>query len=221
MPIEENLLQLGAQNALLRDCASSTLETIARRGSLCSCPAGAKVLGEGDTAAYAFLPLQGRFQVSKTAATGRRQVFCTMEPGFCGNLCMFFMTERSLADIHATEPSRLVMIPVQEAIDLTLADPVVGREAWSSLARCLGHLAGMVENLSFHKVSERVARDLLGVAEADGTTIRCTQAELAAQVGTTREVVARCLAEFQESGAIRLGRGRIVVLSRDRLLPQA
>ncbi len=76
---------------------------------------------------------------------------------------------------------------------------------------------GMVENLSFHKVGERVVIALLEGTNRGGNTVRCTQAELAAEVGTTREVVARCLAELQETGAIRLGRGRITVLERSRL----
>jgi len=47
--------------------------------------------------------------------------------------------------------------------------------------------------------------------------VRLTQADLAAEVGTTREVVARCLAGFQLDGLIRLGRARITVLDRDGL----
>ncbi len=75
----------------------------------------------------------------------------------------------------------------------------------------------MVENLSFHKVAERVALALLDGTCVESTIVRRTQAELAAEVGTTREVVARCLAELQDAGAIKLGRGRITVLNREHL----
>ena len=152
MPIEEDLLQLGAQNTLLHNCAPATLEAINQHGTLCTCPAGAMVLGEGEAAGCAFLPLQGKLQVSKTAASGRRQVFCAPGACGCGDLCMFFMTERSLADIHTTEPSRFVMLPLQDTIDLTLVDPVFHSEAWSSVKHCLAHLTGMVEDLSFQGV---------------------------------------------------------------------
>jgi CRP/FNR family transcriptional regulator len=89
------------------------------------------------------------------------------------------------------------------------------------VVNCLSHFVSMVENLSFHKVSERVALALVEGTANDGTVVRRTQAELAAEVGTTREVVARCLADFQEAGMIRLGRGRITVLNRDQLLAVA
>ncbi len=81
----------------------------------------------------------------------------------------------------------------------------------------MAHLSRMVAQLSFNTVGERVARALVESTERDGDQIRLTQAELAAQVGTTREVVARCLGEFQVEGWIRLGRARTIVLDRDAL----
>jgi CRP/FNR family transcriptional regulator len=81
----------------------------------------------------------------------------------------------------------------------------------------MAHLGGLVEHLSFRKVGQRVALALLENTTQDGDMVRLTQAGLAAEVGTTREVVARCLAGLQRAGAIRLGRGRITVLHRDQV----
>jgi len=44
-----------------------------------------------------------------------------------------------------------------------------------------------------------------------------TQRDMAAQLGTAREVVARCLARFQDEGWIRVGRGVIEVLDAEAL----
>jgi len=74
-----------------------------------------------------------------------------------------------------------------------------------------------VESLSFHTVARRVALTLLRSTEKDGDLVRITQSELAAEVGTTREVVARCLAGLRRAGAVKLGRARITVLSREKL----
>ncbi len=81
----------------------------------------------------------------------------------------------------------------------------------------MAHLSGLVTQLSFNKVAERVVLALLDNTEKDGDLVRLTQADLAAEVGTTREVVARCLAGLQADGLIRLGRARITVLSREGL----
>ena len=85
----------------------------------------------------------------------------------------------------------------------------------------MAHLSEMVTHLSFNTVPERVAFALVSDTQADGDWVRLTQTELAAKVGSTREVVARCLAVYQVDGMIRLGRGRIKVLDRERLSAQS
>ncbi|MBC7317018.1 MAG: winged helix-turn-helix domain-containing protein, partial [Chloroflexi bacterium] len=46
---------------------------------------------------------------------------------------------------------------------------------------------------------------------------RMTQREMAAHLGTVREVVARALAQFERQGWIRLGRGVIEILDAEAL----
>lgn len=217
MQFDDDLLQVGVQNAVLRNCASETRAALFQAGTVRSYEAGDRVWGESEPGGMAIFPLKGKLQLSKTASNGRRQVFCYMEPGGCSNVCLFLMADSSMADIFATESCQALLVGRQQVLDLTVTDPVLNREAWQSAMGCLGHFVNMVENLSFHKVSERVALALLDATAHNGATVRRTQAELAAEVGTTREVVARCLADLQDNGAIRLGRGRIVVLNRERL----
>jgi CRP/FNR family transcriptional regulator len=47
---------------------------------------------------------------------------------------------------------------------------------------------------------------------------RLTQDDLAARVGTVREVVARSLKELENIGAIEVQRGRIKILDRKKLI---
>jgi CRP/FNR family transcriptional regulator, anaerobic regulatory protein len=217
MQIEDELLLVGSQNAALRNCAPETRAALFQRGTLYSYEVGDKVWGDGEPAGVGFFPLKGKFQLSKTASNGRRQVLCYPEPAGCTSVCLFLMAERSLADIYAIDPSQALIVPAADMTELSAHDMALSREAWKTMGACLSHFVSMVENLSFHKVSERVALALLDATAHNGATVRRTQAELAAEVGTTREVVARCLADFQDLGAIRLGRGRIVVLNRDQL----
>jgi CRP-like cAMP-binding protein len=217
MQLEEDLLQLGAQNAVLRHCTPQTRANLFARGAIRSFDAGDKIWGEGEPAGVGLFPLRGKLQLSKTASSGRRQVFCYLEPAGCANLCLFLMSDTSMADLYAIDACQVLIVARQDVIDATVSDPSLGTEAWQTVTHCMSHFVGMVENLSFHKVSERVALALLDATANNSTTVRRTQAELAAEVGTTREVVARCLADFQEAGAIRLGRGRIVVLDRQQL----
>jgi CRP-like cAMP-binding protein len=54
-------------------------------------------------------------------------------------------------------------------------------------------------------------------ATDDTAPRRMTQQEMAAQLGTVREMVSRALRSFEEEGLIRFDRHRIVVLDAERL----
>ena len=173
---------------------------------------------EGDAAHTAFFPLTGTFLLSKTGRGGRRQVLCKLDPAKCGGPCLLMMGDQNLGDMHALEPGSVLMLPREQMEELAISDPVLGRSVLHSVVHCMSHFITSLGNLSFNKVAQRVAMALLdSTGNGNGNVVRETQADLAAEVGTTREVVARCLAELQEGGAIKLGRGRITVLDRDYL----
>src|SRR5512138_3505462 len=119
MQPDDDLLQVSAQNSLLRNCAAGTREALFRHGSLVTFEPGHKVWGEGEPAGMVLFPLKGKLQLSKTAGNGRRQVFCYLEPGGCSDVCLFLMAERSLADIYAIEASQALVVPCQALVDLS------------------------------------------------------------------------------------------------------
>ena len=88
------------------------------------------------------------------------------------------------------------------------------------LASRLRHLVELVEDLSFRNVNARVAKILLQHAhEATATEghKRLTQQQMATMAGTAREMVGRALKGLEQAGAIRVERGRIVILDRKLL----
>jgi CRP/FNR family cyclic AMP-dependent transcriptional regulator len=74
-----------------------------------------------------------------------------------------------------------------------------------------------VEDLALHTVRTRLARFLLARADGKQPPKRWTQEEVAAQIGTVRDVVGRALRTFVADGLIRRERGRIVVVDRESL----
>ena len=67
-----------------------------------------------------------------------------------------------------------------------------------------------MQDAVFHRVDARLARLLA----AHGGAVEVTHRDLAAELGTAREVVSRHLAAFEKRGLVRLGRGAIEVLDR-------
>ena len=81
-------------------------------------------------------------------------------------------------------------------------------------------LVGKVEELSFYQVTTRLARLIANLPETQllgESGIRLTRDDMAARLGTVREVVARSLKELERSGAIQVSRRKIKIVDRDRL----
>ena len=88
-----------------------------------------------------------------------------------------------------------------------------------SLARRVRRFAGIVSELAFHPVKERVARYIQGAAAGHDAAfdLPLTHAQLAARLGTVRELVARALAQIERAGAIERKGKRVVIRDRARL----
>lgn len=115
------------------------------------------------------------------------------------------------------------MIPRSELRRLTETYPQLAWALIESIARCARHLVAMVEDLSLRSVKERLARLLLAEAARIPTagpldrSQMMTQAEMAARLGTVREMSGRALRELADEGLIAFDRHRIVILDRARL----
>ena len=78
------------------------------------------------------------------------------------------------------------------------------------------------EDLAFYSVRTRLARCLLSRADGDAPPAKqWTQDELAAHVGTVRDVVGRALRTLAREGLIRHEQGRVVVTDAPGLRREA
>jgi len=220
MQIEAERVLAGGENPILANCPDETRDALLKMGSLRAFGHDELLFQEHGPAGVVLLLLDGSLQMSKTATRGRRQVICSFAPSACGGVCMLAVGDHSLADVKGLEEGHVLVLDRESFQSVTKTDVMLCQAGWDSVAQCMGHLSTLVEHLSFNKVAERVVMTLLDSTEKDGDLVRWTQAELAAEVGTTREVVARCLAGLQMAGAVRLGRARITVLSREKLQRQ-
>ena len=128
------------------------------------------------------------------------------------------------ASAAALTPSVVYATGGAELRRLIAERPSVALATVHVLAGMLRHLVSLVEGLSFRHVTARVARILLEQEASQATDEkpgkaphRLTQQEMAAMAGTAREMVGRALKELEAAGAIRIQRGHITVLSRERL----
>jgi CRP/FNR family transcriptional regulator len=98
--------------------------------------------------------------------------------------------------------------------------PEFAQKVIYNLGQNLRMLVSAVSEMAFYQVTHRLARLItqLPADEAGGEgTSRLTQEQLAARLGTVREVVARSLRELERSGAIRTENRRIAVADAEML----
>ena len=130
-----------------------------------------------------------------------------------------------IASAIAVAPTRLVLVPREAVLDLCRRHPAVALAMLEAMASRVRRFAGLVEDLAFRQVTERLARYLeanaaaAGAPVAPGTVVNLglTQEQLAGRLGTVRELVSRALAQLERAGAIKRSRAGIVIRDPERL----
>ncbi len=130
----------------------------------------------------------------------------------------------NLFSAEAMGPARLHGIKKKDMRAIIRENPRVAVNVVQVLSRRVQELVSLVEDLSFRHVTSRVAKMLLGYVGRDsssGERPRLTQQEMAAMIGTAREMVGRSLKTLEGEGAIRIERNRIVIADQKALRRQA
>ena len=179
---------------------------------------------EGDRGGALYFVRSGLVKVFKSSPGGKEQVLRLIEAGHTFNDVPALDAGPNPASAAALEPSIVYATGGAELRRLIAERPGVALATVQALAGALRHLVTLVEDLSFRHVTARVAKILIeqdvstGASGASGKAAhRLTQQEMAAMAGTAREMVGRALKELEATGAIRIQRGRITVVSRERL----
>ncbi len=185
-------------------------------------PPGEIVILEGEPCRAVYFIAQGEARVFRTAPDGREQVLVRLGPGGAFNTVPPFLPEGvNHATVQALTPLILYAIPVPDFLRLVEEYPELARVLLQDFAVRLDHLTNLVENLSLRTVRGRLARFLLEQAEEETVSRRWTQEEIAAQIGTVRDMVGRTLRAFADAGLLRMERHRIVLLDRAGLEAEA
>jgi CRP/FNR family transcriptional regulator len=100
---------------------------------------------------------------------------------------------------------------------LVRAHPDFALKVLSNFGKNLRGLVRMVSEMAFYQVTNRLARLISELPPDEESRPPLTQEQLAAQLGTVREVVARSLKELERSGAIRIEDRRIHIADQDAL----
>lgn len=210
------------QVALLADLSDDTLDRLARVALQRTYAAGETIIVEGDRCLAAYFIVAGRVRVYRISPDGREQVLVQLKPGEAFNTVPPFQSDgANHASVQASAPVTLLAIPADDLRRLVGECPDLALAMLKDFADRLDHLADLVENLALRTVRGRMARFLLQHAEHGQVARHWTQEEIAAQLGTVRDMVGRTLRAFADGGLLRTERQRIVLLDREGLEAEA
>ena len=190
---------------------------------------GQMVILEGEPCRAVYFVAQGVVRMHRLSPEGREQVLAYLGPGEPFNLVPALDGRPNLATVDAVTDATLYTIPCELFRRILRDHHEVALVVMERLAAEVRRLSDMVENLALHTVRTRLARFLLAhvstelgeVANGTQPPRRWTQEEIAAHIGTVRDVLGRMLRTFADDGLIRRERGRLVVTDRAGLEREA
>lgn len=175
-------------------------------------PADSTVFRQGDSCENYLLVLKGSVKVINRAENGREIVLYRVTDGESCTLttaCLFAQNLYPAEGITETEVTAL-MIP-RNVFNQGLADSEDFRKIiFDQYAQRLSDVISLVENLSFSRIDIRLARLLVQLSEVS-PRIETTHQNIAAELGTAREVISRHLKEFERNNLITLQRGSVTI----------
>lgn len=181
-------------------------------------PAGITVFHAGDACERFLMVLEGSVRVQKLAENGREIVLYRVA---AGETCVL-TTSCLLAGEHypaegVTEsPVTVAALPLVRFQEALAHSEAFRRFVFYSFGERMAELMTLVEAIAFARLDGRLAQRLLALGQSNDR-VKITHQQLAAELGSAREVVSRLLKEWERHGWIGLERGEIAILDASAL----
>ncbi|MEL6264354.1 MAG: Crp/Fnr family transcriptional regulator [Pseudomonadota bacterium] len=164
------------------------------------------------------LLLDGVIRVAQTSESGREIVLYRVEAGQSCVLTTACMLAEEAYNAEGIAETDVVAVALpRSAFDrLAAEEPEFRRFVFAAYSRRLIDLMRVVDDVAFGRIDVRLAARLLALA-GEGEDVAATHQQLAAELGTAREVISRVLQDFQKRGFVAQTRGHIALTDRPRL----
>lgn len=179
----------------------------------------------GDEAAGLFVIAEGSLRAYREGVDGREQVIHVERAGATIAELPVFDDKPYPSTVAAEENTTVLFLARRDVKSLCMAHPEIALAALKMLSGRLRKCAELVEALSLHEVDHRLARWILAEARARSErtdnglelTLVLTNQQIAARIGSVREVVSRSLARLQQNSLIQV-EGRKVIIQDEQAL---
>lgn len=201
----------GLSQPELKLLATRTVRKLFRAGEL--------LFSEGEPCTGLHVIVHGRVRIFKTSAGGREQVLAINTPGESVAELPVFDGGPFPASASAIEDAEIAFISRRDFHAFCIEHPEVALKVLAVVGARLRRLVGIIEELSFTTIRQRLIAVLVKLAQSEGRPtpagiefqLPATHQELAHQLGTVRELISRNLMRLQAEGLLEVDARRIVV----------
>ena len=177
------------------------------------------LFSEGEPCSGLHIIARGKVRIFKTSVNGREQVLALNGPGDTVAELPVFDGGAYPASAGAVEDAEIAFISRRDFHAYCLEHPEVALKVLAQVGGRLRRLVGIIEELSFTTIRQRLIAALLKLAQSEGKKtergiefqLPATHQELASQLGTVRELISRNLMRLQAEGLLDVDARHIVV----------
>jgi len=203
---------------ILEHADSGLLREFQQKAFFAHIPEGHDVFVEGDRADAIALLISGVVRVYKIGDTGREITLYRFGNGeSCILTANAILSQKNFPAIATVEKEAdAVMIPAETFRDWVRRYDLWREFVFDLLSERLSSVMAIVEEVAFRRMDVRVVT-FLSERLGHSDSIQITHQEIAAELGSSREVISRILEDLSGLGIIGVSRGTIKVLDREAL----
>lgn len=222
MPDTTSPRQILKATPLFAALDDAEVNSLADRCGIKSYKAGEILFSEGEACTGLYIVVTGRIRIYKMSVNGREQVLSVEGAGASVAELPVFDGGSYPASASAIEKTAALFVSRADLRAICLEKPEVSLKMLQVVGARLRRLVGIIEELSFTTVRHRLISWLLREASSEGHpgkhgvvfSLNTSHQELAAQIGTVRELVSRNLARLQAQSFIEMNGREITILDR-------
>jgi len=203
---------------ILNRADPSLLREFQQKAFYARIPVGRDVFMEGDRVDSIALLISGTVRVYKIGENGREITLYRFGNGeSCILTANSILSQKNFPAVATVEKeAEAVMIPADTFRDWVRRSDLWREFVFDLLSERLSSVMAIVEEVAFRRMDARLASFLIEHG-LRSDVIHVTHQEIAAELGSSREVISRLLEDFSAEGMIKVNRGSIQLLDRKAL----